>query len=145
MADILRTTFSNAFSWMKMHEFRLRFHWNLFPRVQLTKIPALVQMMAWRQSGDKPLSGQWWSVYWRIYASFGLNELSKIIKLQMINSLRPSEVICRRWCGSTLAQVMACYLMAPNHYLDRFWRITNKVSWHSPEAISEGNTEYIHQ
>ena len=32
-----KTTFSNAFSWMKMLEFRLRFHWNLFRRIQLTK------------------------------------------------------------------------------------------------------------
>ena len=33
LAAIYKTTFSNAFCWMKMHEFRLRFHWNLFPRV----------------------------------------------------------------------------------------------------------------
>ena len=33
---ISQTTFSNAFSWMKMFEFRLKFHWSLFPRVQLT-------------------------------------------------------------------------------------------------------------
>ena len=26
----------NAFSWMKMYDFRLRFHWSLFLRVQLT-------------------------------------------------------------------------------------------------------------
>ena len=36
MDAIFQTTFSNAFSWMKMFKFRLRFHWNLFPRVQLT-------------------------------------------------------------------------------------------------------------
>ena len=36
MAIIFQTTFSNAFSWMKMNQFRLRFHWNLFPRVKLT-------------------------------------------------------------------------------------------------------------
>ena len=35
MADIPQTTFSNAFSWMKMYEFRLRFHWSLLS-VQLT-------------------------------------------------------------------------------------------------------------
>ena len=29
-------TLSNAFSWMKMGEFRLNFHWSLFLRVQLT-------------------------------------------------------------------------------------------------------------
>ena len=34
MAAIFLTTFSNEFSWMKMHKFRLRFHWSLFPRVQ---------------------------------------------------------------------------------------------------------------
>ena len=36
MAAIFQTTFSNAFSWMKMYRFRLRFHWSLFPRGQLT-------------------------------------------------------------------------------------------------------------
>ena len=34
-ASFLRT-FSNAFSWMKISKFQLRFHWNLFPIVQLT-------------------------------------------------------------------------------------------------------------
>ena len=36
MNNILQTTFSNVFSSMKMFEFRLKFHWSLFPRVQLT-------------------------------------------------------------------------------------------------------------
>ena len=36
MAAISQTTFSNAFSSMKMFEFRLKFHWSLFPRVQWT-------------------------------------------------------------------------------------------------------------
>ena len=33
MADAFKT-FWNAFSWMKMYEFRLRFHWSFFLRVQ---------------------------------------------------------------------------------------------------------------
>ena len=33
---ISQTTFSNAFSRMKMNEFRLRFHWSLFLRFGLT-------------------------------------------------------------------------------------------------------------
>ena len=33
---ILLTTFSNAFSWLKLFQFSLLFHWSLFPRVQLT-------------------------------------------------------------------------------------------------------------
>ena len=36
MDAISQTTFSNAFSWMKIIEFRLKFHWSLFPRVKLT-------------------------------------------------------------------------------------------------------------
>ena len=32
---ILQTTFSNAISWMKMFEFRLKFQWSLFLKVQL--------------------------------------------------------------------------------------------------------------
>ena len=53
MAAIAQTTFSNKFSWMKMYQFRLRFHWNLFLRFEST---ILVQIMAWRRPGDKPLS-----------------------------------------------------------------------------------------
>ena len=37
MDAISQTPFSNGFSWMKVFEFRLNFHWGLFPRVQLTK------------------------------------------------------------------------------------------------------------
>ena len=36
IAAIFQRTFSNVFSWMKMYQFRLRFHWSLLPRVQLT-------------------------------------------------------------------------------------------------------------
>ena len=38
MVAIFQTTFTNAFSWMKIYGFRLRFHWRLFLRVQLTII-----------------------------------------------------------------------------------------------------------
>ena len=54
---------------MKMFEFRLKFHWSLFPKGPINNIPALIQIMAWRRPGDKPL------VYRRKYASLGLNEL----------------------------------------------------------------------
>ena len=36
MADISQKTYSNEFSWMKVCEYRLKFHWSLFLRVQLT-------------------------------------------------------------------------------------------------------------
>ena len=36
MDAISQTTFSSAFSWMKIFEIRLKFHRSLFPRIQLT-------------------------------------------------------------------------------------------------------------
>ena len=36
MVNILETTFSNVFSWMKIIAFWFKFHWSLFIRVQLT-------------------------------------------------------------------------------------------------------------
>ena len=56
MAAIFHTTVSNGFSWMKMYEFRLTFHWSLFLGVQINNIPTLVHVMAWRRPGDMPLS-----------------------------------------------------------------------------------------
>ena len=53
---ILQTTFSNAISWMKMLEFRLKFHWSLFLKGPINNTPALGQIMAWRRPGEKPLS-----------------------------------------------------------------------------------------
>ena len=39
MVAISQTAFSNAFCWMKMYEFHLRFCWNLFRRSELTMFP----------------------------------------------------------------------------------------------------------
>ena len=46
------------------------------PKSPINNIPALVQIMAWRRPGDKPLSVPMMVSLWRIYASLGLNELS---------------------------------------------------------------------
>ena len=53
----------------------------------------------------------------------------------LINSLWPSDILWQQRSGSALAQVMACCLAAPSHYLNQCWLIISKVQWHS----SEGN------
>ena len=53
---------------------------------------------------------------------------------QRVNSPRLSDAIWWHRAGSTLAQVMACCLTAPSHYLNQCWLIT-LVQWCS----SEGN------
>ena len=52
------------------------------------------------------------------------------------NSLWPSDAIWRRRSGSTLAQVMACCLTAPIHYLNLCWLIICEVQWHSYQGSS---------
>ena len=49
----------------------------------------------------------------------------------IINSSWPSDAIWQQRSGSTLAQVMACCLTAPSHYLNQCWLIISKVHWHS--------------
>ena len=49
-----------------------------------------------------------------------------------INSTWPSDAIWRQRSRSTLAQVMACCLTAPSHYLNQCWLIIiNEVQRHS--------------
>ena len=55
MADILQTDILALISCMKILVFWLKFHYNLFPRVQLAKAE-LVQIMTWCQTEDRPLS-----------------------------------------------------------------------------------------
>ena len=85
MAAIFQTTLSNAFSCMKMLQFQLRYLWSLFLRVQLT----IVHHWFWWWLGtDQATShylNQWLLVYWRIYASLGLNELSNWIHFSTCN------------------------------------------------------------
>ena len=53
MAAILQTTVSKAFSWMKSVLFRISL--KFVPKGPIDNKAALVQVMAWRWTGDKPL------------------------------------------------------------------------------------------
>ena len=48
-----------------------------------------------------------------------------------LNSLWPSDTIWWQRSGSTLAQVIACCLTAPSHYLNQCWLIISEVQWYS--------------
>ena len=60
-----------------------------------------------------------------------------------VNSLRPSDAIWRQWSWTTLAQVMACCLTAPSHYLNQCWLITRGVLWHTSESSFAGIAQGI--
>ena len=76
MDAISQTTFPSAFSWMKMFEFRLKVHWNLFLRVQLTIFQHWFRKWLGAVQATSHYLNQWWLVFRRIYASSGLNELT---------------------------------------------------------------------
>ena len=71
---ISRTTFSSAFSWMKMHVFRLGFHWSLL-RFELKIFRHWFRLWLGAGQATSRYLNQWWIIYWHIYASFGLNKL----------------------------------------------------------------------
>ena len=74
IAAISQTTFSNAFSWVKMYEFRLGFHWSVFLRLELTIFQHWFRQWLGADKATSHYLNLWWLVYWRIYASLGLNE-----------------------------------------------------------------------
>ena len=80
MDAISQTIFSSAFSWMKMFEFRLQFHWSLFLRVQLT---IFQHWLRWWLVADQVRSHypkQWRLGYSRVYIchAASMNKRSRI-------------------------------------------------------------------
>ena len=120
MAAVSQIMFSNAFSWMKMFEFRLKFHWSLFLRVQLTIfiVPSRRQAIIWTNDGKltdaymrhsasmRYMCYNMWQMlqvvgpkepliycvlYWQGYLPPYIN-----IACQMTSSLPTSRIICPR-------------------------------------------------
>ena len=65
MAAIFQT-FTNAFLWRKMFELRLRFHWSLFLRVQLTIVQHWFRLWLGAIQAPSHYLNRWWLVYWHI-------------------------------------------------------------------------------
>ena len=77
MAAIFRTTFSNAFSWMKIYEFPLRFQWNLILRVQLILSSIVLDNGLLPNRQQAIMLTNYGLGCRRIYASLRLNELTQ--------------------------------------------------------------------
>ena len=92
MDAISQTIFSGAFSWMRKFEFRLKFHWSLFLRVQLTIFQHWFRQWLGADQATSHYLNQWWLFYWRIFASLGLNELIEQARCHHDSS--PSKLCC---------------------------------------------------
>ena len=94
MDSTSQTTFSNGFS-MKMHEFRLKFRWSLFLKFQLTTFQLWFRWWLGTNQATRHYLNQLWLVYWRVYASLGLNELTLNIAAQTsIQLLAQTMYVC---------------------------------------------------
>ena len=62
--------------------------------------------------------------------------------LAWFNSLWPSDSMWQHRFRLTLAQVMACCLTAPSHYLNQHWLIS-EVQWQSPSGNFSRDTSAI--
>ena len=85
---------------------------------------------------------------------FGLTMLCSIFSLHRcwmwhmvlviwFDPLWPNDTIWRRRFGSTLVQVMTTSLMAPSHYLKRYWPVISDVLWHAHKSdftVNENHT-----
>ena len=94
------------------------------PKGQINNVPALVQIMAWRRPGDKPLSEPM------------MDKIPThicVTRPQWVNSLWPSGDKCRS--GSTLAQLMDCCLTAPSQYLNQCWLLISELLWHTYDIV----------
>ena len=78
-----------------------------------------------------------WNLNWNLYIITEENPFENFIwkmaailcRPQCVNSLRPSDAVWRQWSWTTLAQVMACCLTAPSHYLNQCWLIRGSVAY----------------
>ena len=89
----------------------------------------LVQVMAWCRQATSHYLNQCWL---RCLPPYG------VTRPQWVQSFWLSDNTWRYRSGSTLAQVMACCLTAPSHYLNECWLIINRYLWHSPETSFTG-------
>ena len=83
--DIFKCIFFHENVWISL-KISLKF----VPKVQINNDPALVQIMAWQVTSH--YLNPWWLVYWRIYASLRLSELThKQLEMHScITRVRPS-------------------------------------------------------
>ena len=66
-----QTKFRDTFSWMKMTEFRIKFHWNLFPGLQLTINPHwFMHWLGADQATSHYLNQCWPSTLTRILSNY---------------------------------------------------------------------------
>ena len=111
--------------WIWRTYFRVQFHKSKFLMVQLTLYVWFRQWLSNRLVTSHYLN--WW---WQYFCHY----MYGVTRPQWVNSSWPSDAKWQHGSGSTLAQVMDHFLMAPSHYLNQCSLITSEVLWPSTEG-----------
>ena len=87
------------------------------------------------------------SIYWFEASKTGICYLKLTPTNKCINSLWPSDAIRRQGTESTLAQVMACCLMAPAFVKKRLSKASSTIAWvnNALTLVVENGNMFDHQ
>ena len=109
----------------------LKISLNCVTRGLINNIPSWVQIMAWRRTGDKPLSEP-------MMLSFLMHIC--IIRPQWVNSLRLSDAYMCQYNIQTLLQIMACHLFGtkpPSKTMLPYCQVIRNIfQWHFIQKFS---------
>ena len=124
-------------------------HWSL-EQTKIASYNCPIPCLIWEVKRNEMHVIDTWQItnYWLIKDKLSSDASSQnlwLILMKLINSLWPSDAIWWHISGSTLAQVMACCLAAPSHYLNQCWLIISKVQWYSLEGNFTRDTSTINQ
>ena len=132
--DIFKCIFLNENVWIPI-KISLKF----VPKVPINNIPALVQILAWRRSGDKPLSEP---MVVRLLTHIC------VTRPQWVKSSPLSAAYMHQRTGSSLLQIMDWLVawLVPSHYLNQCWNIVNQTLRNKLLWKSIPNTKlFIHE
>ena len=97
------------------------------PSHYLNQCWVIISEALWHSSAGN-FTGNTQVIYpWNEFENYQFKITATPHRGQWVNSLWLSDTIWRHKSGSKLAQVMACCLMAPSHYLNQCWLIITKV------------------
>ena len=98
--DIFKCT-----SWMQIYDFRLRYHWRLLLRFELTILQYWFRLRLGFDQAPSHYLTQWWLIYWSTYASLcldvfvGSTDINKEVvrKAECFNQWIASILVDNKW------------------------------------------------
>ena len=128
--NILKCFFLNENVWISI-KISLKF----VPKGPINNNPALIQIMAWRRPGDKPLSET-------MLASLLMHIC--VTRPQWVISCPRNAAYMIQWSGSSLVQVMACHLFSAKPLLEPILAFCQLDSWEYISVKLESEFYHFH-